>query len=250
MKKDLAGNVVLVTGGGGTKGLKLAERLTSDGAEVILSDIDLAGARSNASALGTRVRAVGLDVTDEKAWTAAVGQIERDHGRLDILVNSARIHTRNSDLAATSLESWRSQLSVNLDGAFLGIKHCLPLLRKSGAGSIINVVSLSAVAPFAPTPAYSASHAALLNLTKTAAVNCARAGERIRVNAVICGMSSNSPVGEVMEVARRLVPLGRPAVAEEIADAIAWLASNEARYITGTSITLDGGYSAEGMPGA
>ena len=88
-----------------------------------------------------------------------------------------------------------------LDGAFLGMKHALPLMRTSNGASIVNVISLSAVAPFAPTPAYSASHAALLNLTKTTAVNCARAKEDVRVNAVVCGMSSNSPVSAIAEIA-------------------------------------------------
>jgi NAD(P)-dependent dehydrogenase (short-subunit alcohol dehydrogenase family) len=149
-----------------------------------------------------------------------------------------------------TLNSWREQLAVNLDGAFLGIKHCLGPMRAGGGGTIVNVVSLSAVAPFAPTPAYSASHAALLNLTRTTAVNCARAGDKIRVNAVVCGMSANSPVGQIMEVAKRLIPIGRPAYAEDIADAILWLACEDSRYVTGTCVTLDGGYTAEGYAGA
>jgi NAD(P)-dependent dehydrogenase (short-subunit alcohol dehydrogenase family) len=90
----------------------------------------------------------------------------------------------------------------------------------------------------------------LFNLTKTTAVNCARANENIRVNAVVCGMSSNSPVGAITDVAKRLIPLGRPAYAEDIAEAIVWLASDSSRYVTGTSVTLDGGLTAESMPGA
>jgi meso-butanediol dehydrogenase / (S,S)-butanediol dehydrogenase / diacetyl reductase len=163
-------------------------------------------------------------------------------------VNSARIHTRNTDLSTTSLEAWRSQMAVNVDGAFLGIKHCLPALRLAPAGAIVNVVSLSAIAPYPPAPVYSAAHAALLNLTKTTAVNCARAGEKVRVNAVICGMSSNSPVKVIMDIAQKQIPLGRPANADDIADAILWLASDRSRYVTGSGITLDGGYTSESYP--
>lgn len=250
MTGQLAGKVALVTGGSGGKGLALAKNLTRQGARVVITDIDDAGGQANVIATGAAAEFLHLDVTDEANWIDVVTAIACNHGKLDILVNSARIHTRNPDLAATSLESWRAQVAVNLDGAFLGIKHCLGPMRAHGAGSIINVVSISAVAPFGPTPAYSASHAALLNLTQTTAVNCARAAENIRVNAVICGMSSNSPVGEIMEVAKRLVPKGRPANAEDIANAILWLASDDSSYVTGSSITLDGGYCAEGYAGA
>jgi NAD(P)-dependent dehydrogenase (short-subunit alcohol dehydrogenase family) len=250
MSKKVEGKIALITGGGGGKGLALAKLLVREGAHVIITDVDEDGGRSNVAAVGGACEFIALDVTDEVAWGAATTQIQDRHGRLDVLINSARIHTRNADLSATSLEEWRSQTAVNLDGAFLGMKHCLPLMLASDGGSIVNVISISAIAPFSPTPAYSASHAALLNLTKTTAVNCARAGQNVRVNSVLCGMSSNSPVGAIADVAKRLIPLGRPAYAEDIADAILWLASDDARYVTGTSVTLDGGYTAEGLPGA
>ena len=250
MSKKLEGKIALITGAGGGKGLALAKVLVREGAHVIITDVDEAGGHSNASAVGEACEFIPLDVTKEEAWQTAVALIIRSHGRLDLLVNSARTHTRNADLAATSLEEWRAQTAVNLDGSFLAMKHCLPLIRSSGGGSIVNVISISAVAPFAPTPAYSASHAALLNLTKTTAVNCARAEQKVRVNAVLCGMSSNSPVGAIADVAKRLIPLGRPAFAEDIAQAILWLASDDSRYVTGTSVTLDGGLTAESMPGA
>lgn len=246
----LEGKVALVTGAGGGKGLALVKLFVREGARVIITDIEEQGGRSNVTAAGEAAEFLRLDVTREDDWAVVVDQILNDYQRLDVLVNSARFHTRSADLATITLDHWREQTAVNLDGAFLGMKHCLPAMRKCGGGAIVNVVSLSAVAPFAPTPAYSASHAALLNLTRTTAVNCARAQENIRVNAVICGMSSNSPVGEVMDVARHFIPMGRPANAEDIAEAILWLASDQARYVTGSGITLDGGYTAESYPGA
>jgi NAD(P)-dependent dehydrogenase (short-subunit alcohol dehydrogenase family) len=250
MSKKLSGRVALITGAGGGKGRALAKLLVAEGAHVIITDIEVEGGQANAAAFGDACEFLPLDVASDGAWQTVVAHVQAVHGRLDVLVNSARIHTRNPDLSATTLQEWREQTAVNLDGAFLGMKHCLPLMRSGGGGSIVNVVSLSAVAPFAPTPAYSASHAALLNLTKTTAVNCARANENIRVNAVVCGMSSNSPVGAIADVAKRLIPLGRPAFAEDIADAILWLASDDSRYVTGTTVTLDGGLTAESMPGA
>jgi NAD(P)-dependent dehydrogenase (short-subunit alcohol dehydrogenase family) len=250
MIKKLENKVALITGAAGGKGLALAKLLALEGAHVIITDIDDEGGMANATTVGDAAEFMRLDVTGEEDWAAVVAQILKHHGHIDLLVNSARIHTRNIDLATTTLESWRAQTAVNLDGAFLGMKHCLPAMRLGGGGAIVNVVSLSAVAPFAPTPSYSASHAALLNLTRTVAVNCARARENIRVNAVVCGMSANSPVGAIMEVAERLIPLGRPANADDIANAILWLASDDSRYITGSSVTLDGGYTAEGYPGA
>ena len=250
MTERLAGKVALVTGGGGGKGLALARTLTREGARVVITDIEEEGGLANASATGQTAEFLRLDVTNEANWEDVVAQTLRRHGRIDVLVNSARIHTRNADLAVTTLDSWREQVAVNLDGAFLGIKHALGPMRAGGGGTIVNVVSLSAVAPFAPTPAYSASHAALLNLTRTTAVNCARGGDKIRVNAVVCGMSANSPVGEIMEVAKRLIPVGRPAYAEDIAEAILWLACEDSRYVTGSCVTLDGGYTAEGYAGA
>jgi NAD(P)-dependent dehydrogenase (short-subunit alcohol dehydrogenase family) len=249
MNGKLTGKVVLVTGGGGGKGLALAKALIRQGAHVVITDINDDGGTANAVAVGQGGEYLHLDVTDEANWIEVVATILRRHGKLDVLVNSARIHTRNNDLATTSLESWRAQLAVNLDGAFLGIKHCLYPMRSGSGGAIVNVVSVSAIAPFAPAPPYSASHAALLNLTRTTAVNCARGGDNIRANAVICGMSSNSPVSEIMDVAKRMIPLGRPAYAEDIADAIVWLACDDSRYVTGTSVVLDGGYTAESYAG-
>ena len=250
MTKRMTDKIALITGAGGGKGLALAKLLQQEGAFIVLTDIDREGGQSNAEAIGSSCDFLNLDVTKEDDWKAVIAHIQSRHGRLNLLVNSARIHTRNPDLAATALDEWKDQIAVNLDGAFLGMKHALPLMRTSNGASIVNVISLSAVAPFAPTPAYSASHAALLNLTKTTAVNCARAKEDVRVNAVVCGMSSNSPVSAITEIAQRLVPLGRPAYAEDIAEAIVWLASDNSRYVTGTSVTLDGGYTAEGLPGA
>lgn len=130
---------------------------------------------------------------------------------------------------------------VDYFGTFLGAKHALPLMIVAGGGSIVNVISLAAIRPTDNTPNYSACNAAALNLLKTIAVQYGSHG--IRANGLIVGFSDNSPVGDAYEVASRVVPLGRPANAMDIARAVLWLASDESAYVTGASLVLDGGLS-------
>lgn len=246
MTARLTGKIALLSGAGGAKGLALARLFADEGAKVVISDIDEASARRNVEDLpGRAVEFLRLDVTQEADWVSAVDHCRSTYGGLDILVNSARTHTQMQDICDLTLESWRAQTAVNLDGAFVGVRCCLPLMRESGGGSIVNVVSLSGLTPFAPSPAYSASHAALLNFTKAVAVHGGRGQALVRSNAVICGVSANSPVEAVDELARKTIPLGRPANPGDIARAILWLASDDSSYVTGSSIVLDGGHSAE-----
>jgi NAD(P)-dependent dehydrogenase (short-subunit alcohol dehydrogenase family) len=246
MAGQLVGKVVLVSGAGGTKGLALAKILSVEGARLLLTDINEEGLRRNAAEFESdAVRFTRLDVTRESDWAAAMDYAKATFGRLDVLVYSTRAWTRNPDLASTSLEGWREQVAVNLDGAFLGMKHAIPLMHACGGGSIVTVVSLSGVTPVPSFPVYSASHAGLLSLTKSVAVNCARAGQNIRANSVLCGPSSNSPFDSVHEYAKKEIPIGRPATGDDIARAILWFASDQSSYVTGSSITVDGGYSCE-----
>lgn len=250
MTGRLSGKVALVSGAAGEKGLALVRVLSNEGARIVIGDINKDGVERNAAEFDSKeVTPVRLDVTVEADWVAATTLALDTYGSLDLLVNTARIKPRQPDLAKVSLSSWRAQTAVILDGAFLGMKHALPHMRAAGGGSIVNVVSIGAVAPLAPIPGYSASNAALLNLTKTTAVNCARGGENIRVNAVITGFNGNSQIDHMDEVARKLVPLGRPACGEDIANAVLWLASDESSYVTGSTVICDGGATAEGYPG-
>lgn len=236
--------VVLMTGGGGIKGRELAARLVRAGNVVVISDLDLDRARQVADFVGhpDRIRALRLDVGDEQDWDAALADIRHKEGRLDALVNSARVISRSlvSDL---SLEEWRASIRVNLDGPFLGAKHCIPLLIESGGGSIVNVISLSAVLPNDLTAPYSASNAAVRNLSRVIALQYAHAN--VRSNSIVVGFSANSPMEEeAYALAKELVPLGRPNTPDDIAGAIEWILSDNATYLTGTEIRLDGGRSA------
>jgi 3alpha(or 20beta)-hydroxysteroid dehydrogenase len=243
MPGRLAEKVVLMSGGGGTKGQELAALLVADGARVVVSDIDEDRAAAVASAVGDpqRIRSLRLDVGDESHWEHAVGFVRETFGQLDALVNSARLISR-SLVADLSLDDWHASSRVNLDGPFLGAKHCLPMLVEAGGGSIVNIVSLSAVQPNDTTPAYAACNAAVLNLCHTIALQYAPAN--VRANSVLVGFSANSPMDDTHELARRVVPLGRPNSGADIAQAVLWLVSDHAAYVTGTELRVDGGRSA------
>jgi NAD(P)-dependent dehydrogenase (short-subunit alcohol dehydrogenase family) len=176
---------------------------------------------------------------------------------LHVLVASAGISFARP-LIETSLEEWRKVLSVNLDGVFLGLKHGIPAIAKSGGGSIVVVSSASGIKAAAGAGAYAASKAALRLLAKTAALECAKSG--IRVNTILPG-GVETPMWRTMPFFRDLIaqlgseeaafhalgaaaPLGRIAKAEEIADAILYLASDESRFVTGAELVIDGGYTA------
>ena len=235
----LAGRVALITGGARGQGASHAERLAREGAAVITGDVlDDAGeetaARLRADGLDVTYR--HLDVTDPDDWAAAVD------GRLDVLVNNAGIIHVNPLLEET-LQSWNRLLAVNATGTLLGMQATIPAMRVGGGGSIINVASIFGVTGSEGYIAYTASKAAILAMTKTAALEHARDG--IRVNAICPGgvstpMNEDEPEGGVVP----LTPLGRRAHVSEISGAVAYLASDDASFVTGTELIIDGGYLA------
>ena len=242
MTGKLEGKVALISGGGGGKGLALCKLLVSEGAKVFVSDVEANRVSGIAAQIerSDRVQHLKLDVSHEADWDSAIRRIKDSDGRLDTLITSARAFGPGP-LIDTDLDQWRSFTAVNLDGPFLGAKHALPLMMATGGGSIVGVVSLGALLPAPGLPNYSACNAAVLNLFKSIAVEYGPHG--IRANAVIAGFSDNSPVGDAFEVARRVVPIGRPANAMDIARAVLWFASDDSAYATGTSVVLDGGLS-------
>jgi NAD(P)-dependent dehydrogenase (short-subunit alcohol dehydrogenase family) len=241
MPATLDGKVVLVSGAGGTKGLALAQLLVSEGAKVYLTDLndsrltDVAEQTSHPE----NVQHWKLDVGEEAEWIETVDRITQTEGRLDVLINSAR-QFGVGRVADISIEDWRHWTAANLDGTFLGAKTVLPLMIAGGGGSIINVVSIASVRPTDNTPNYSAGQAASMNLLKTIAIQYAQDG--IRANGVLVGFSANSPLDDTAALAKRVIPLGRPANGTDIAKAILWLASDESSYSTGTTVTVDGGW--------
>jgi len=237
----LAGRVAIITGGARGQGASHAERLAREGATVVTGDVLDDAGEATAAALradGLDVTYRHLDVTDPADWAAAVALNER----LDILVNNAGIIHVNPLLEET-LEAWNGLLAVNATGTLLGMQAAIPLMRVTGAGSIINVASIFGVTGSEGYIAYTASKAAIIAMTKTAALE--HAADRIRVNAICPGgvstpMNENEPEGGVVP----LTPLGRRAHVSEISGAIAYLAGNDSSFVTGTELIIDGGYLA------
>ena len=254
------GKVALVTGGASGIGAGCAERLAEEGASVVLTDVqDVKGDELVAAInkAGGKARYLHHDVTDEAAWQSVIADVERTEGRLDVLVNNAGIGIGCPSITMMSLDDWRRQQAVNVEGVFLGIKHSLPLMRKAGnGGSIINMSSVAGLKGSAFLAAYCATKGAVRLFTKAIAMECAGAKDGIRVNSVhpgiietpiwlsITGMGqpagTNAPP-DLDAMAQAGVPLGVKGVPLDIANGVLWLASDESRYVTGQELVIDGG---------
>jgi 2-keto-3-deoxy-L-fuconate dehydrogenase len=235
------GRRALVTGAGSGIGAAVARRLHEEGAEVVLSNVSAEPVESIAAELGERASAVRLDVRDEDA----VREVVRD---IDVLANVAGI---GSTTAApdTPLEVWEDVLAVNARGTFLCCKHAIPGMVERGGGSIVNMASAAALVGLRNRVAYSASKGAVIAMTRALAVD--HVADGVRVNAV-CPGTVDSPwvrrlveeIGESLEALRARQLMGRLGTTEEIAAAVAYLASDEAAFVTGTAFVVDGGLTA------
>lgn len=250
---DLSGRTALVTGAAGGIGAATCRALASCNAAVIASDRDGAAAAALAKDLsdgGRTAHALGLDVTDEAAVKAAFAGLAETERAPDILVNNAGISIRRG-LTELSLQEWERVFDINVTGAFLCAREAVRHMEARGGGAIVNVSSimgLSGGGPY-PNPAYKSSKGALVNFTRALAVELAPA--RIRVNAVAPTWVRTPFIGALTEdremFARieALMPLGRIAEPEEVADAILFLASPMAAMITGHTLPVDGGFMAQ-----
>jgi NAD(P)-dependent dehydrogenase (short-subunit alcohol dehydrogenase family) len=247
---SFVGRSVLISGAAMGIGLTTAGRFLEHGADVWLADRD---ERALASACGDlplarRDRAIVLDVTNEDDWADAASRIATAGG-LDVLINNAgRGHFRM--LADTSLAEWREIRAVNVDALFLGTRAMLPMLAASGSGAIVNVASIRGMISGPGSGSYSAAKGAARMFAKAAALEFAALSNRVRVNTVNPGLIdtplSRAVFNDPAASARRLadIPLGRAGTAEEVADAIVFLASDAAAYITGAEVSIDGGQTA------
>jgi 3alpha(or 20beta)-hydroxysteroid dehydrogenase len=237
------GKVALVTGGARGLGAATVRRLHSEGASVVAADILDDDGKALADELGDRVRFVHLDVTSEDQWQDVVAQTEREFGKLDVLVNNAGILKFNA-LIDTPLEEFRQVLDVNLVGVFLGMKHAIPAMKRAGAGAIVNIYSTAGDAATRFCGAYTASKFGVRGITKAAALEYA--GDNIRANSVHPGGMDTPMTRAVMDETGRKyvaskVPLKRMGTPEDVANAVAFLASEDASYMTGGEVLLDGG---------
>jgi NAD(P)-dependent dehydrogenase (short-subunit alcohol dehydrogenase family) len=245
------GKVALVTGAAGGIGRATARRLADEGARVLLADLPGSGLDEVAAALGAQGLACPTDVTRSEEVERAVAMAERELGGLDLLVNNAGIEGAVASIETYPLELFDRVMAVNVRGVFLGMRHAAPALRRRGGGAIVNLASVAGVTGDPNLSAYVASKHAVIGLTRCAAPAFGPQG--IRVNAV-----APSPVetrmmraietglgGPQPELVRKLVidriPIGRYAEPDEVAALIAFLGSDEARFINGSVYTIDGG---------
>ncbi len=253
----LDGRTALVTGAAGGIGEAICRRLVDEGAWVAVADIDEMKGVRLARALGKSALFVKLDVTQDDQWRAAVETVTSQFGGLDILVNTAGIMIPSTIEDAT-LDNWRKLMAVNAESAFLGCKHAVEIMKTRGAdqpvAAIINFTSSLAVNFTPQHAAYSATKAAVRALTKSVALHCAQAGYRIRVNAVQPGAIATDMLRKNIRPGQsdddyfsQLVkrhPIGRIGTPKEIADAVVFLASDEASFMTGADLAVDGGNTA------
>jgi 3alpha(or 20beta)-hydroxysteroid dehydrogenase len=244
MTARLKGKTALITGGARGQGAAHGRRLADEGANVILGDILEDAGQAHARELraaGHDVHFVRLDVTTPGDWNAAVDAAETRFGQLDILVNNAGV-VRVAPMVDESDDGWHTTMAVNATGVFYGMRAAIPALRRNGGGSIINIASIYGPVGAPGYVAYTASKGAVIAMTKVAALEHAQ--DRIRVNA-ICPGPVRTPMSEQEgDDSVDITPLRRRAEPEEISSAVAFLASDDANYITGAELAVDGGYLA------
>jgi NAD(P)-dependent dehydrogenase (short-subunit alcohol dehydrogenase family) len=225
-----------------------ARLFAREGAAVVLGDVRVEDVEAVAADIvreGGRAEALRLDVTREEDWQQAVARAEQRFGKLDALVNNAGI-VRIIPIEQLSLQDWNDVLAVNLTGAFLGIKHALPALRRAGGGTIVNISSVGSFVGLPSIPSYQASKGGICALTKHVAVQYAQ--DNIRANAVLPGRVDTPMAGalppERLQMILKQTPLGRDARPEEVARAVLYLTSDESSYVTGAELVIDGGFTA------
>lgn len=250
------GKRVLITGGATGLGAAIARRLADEGAVVLVADIAEAAGTVLANQIGGHF--FRLDVSCEADWQAAIAAIARDFGGLDALVNNAGIASSKGgeDIERIDLADLHRIFAINVDGTILGCKHAIPLMAKSGRGSIVNLSSIAALIPAAFVIAYGASKATIAHTTRSVALHCAQAGYGIRCNSVHPGQVRTAMMNDIIERVGRetsmgsqaastlfdsQIPLGCPQEPEDIAHAVLFLVSDESRFVTGTQLIVDGG---------
>ncbi|MGB1586841.1 MAG: SDR family NAD(P)-dependent oxidoreductase [Thermoplasmatota archaeon] len=253
MSQRFQGKVALVTGGASGIGLATAHEFAREAASVVVADISqeaIDKAVAEIHELDGKAIGVVADVSKEDDIKAMVAKAEAEFGGLDIIVNNAGIGGPAGLVEDYPVDGWQKVLDINLTGVFLGMKYALPAIQRRGGGAIVNVSSILGFAGFATSSAYVAAKHGVIGLTRAAALEYAP--KSVRVNAVSPGfietpLIEDAGIKKGTEIHDFLVsqhPIGRLGTAEEIAHAIVWLASDDAKFVNGHALVADGGYLA------
>jgi len=246
--------VAIITGAAGGLGKAEALILAREGAKVVLTDIDETGVEKAAEQIrGTGAKAISTkhDVTSEPEWRKVIDRTFEEFGRLDVLVNNAGVIIYKK-IIDTSLAEWKWLMSVNLDGVFLGTKFAIEAMRKTGGGSIINIASVAGLIGNPDASAYHASKGGVRLFTKAAAIECSKAGYdyNIRVNSIYPGVINTAMADalrddvEKYNTALSWHPMGHFGEPEDVAWGVLYLASEESRFLTGSELVIDGGWTS------
>ncbi len=249
MTQQLSGRVALVTGGGTGIGAAIATRMAQEGARVVICGRRaelLEAVVDSIRSSGGEAHAVPTDLAEPENVTALIEDTAAKHGRLDALVNNA-VQMVIKPVLEMSVEEWRKSLGVGLEAVFVAVKAALPIMTAVGRGAIVNISSLAAHMSDGGLGGYSAAKAGLESFTRAAAIEAASDG--VRVNSLCLGMiateqGSGAYSGEARAAMESIIPLGRFGRPEEIANCALFLASDEAAFVTGTTLIADGGQSA------
>ncbi|GAB2679323.1 glucose 1-dehydrogenase [Saccharopolyspora gloriosae] len=248
MTRRLDGSTALVTGATGGLGVPIVRRLAAEGARVIITDVDVSACERLAAELGTEATVHALDVAEQERWHEVTVAVEAEHGGLDVLVNNAGIGSL-ATVEDETVERWERVIDIDQRGTWLGMKHCGPLIERSGGGSIVNIASiLGTGGGLANSFGYAAAKGAVRSMTANAALHWAERG--VRVNAVVPGFIGTAQLHERFDGGERHramlanTPMGRLGRPEEVAAAVAHLASDDAGYTTGSELYVDGGWAA------
>ena len=247
----LENKVALISGGARGMGAVEAHLFSKEGAKVVIGDVlEDEGRRTEAeiNESGGECVFVRLDVTSEESWQSAVGEAVNRFGKLDILVNNAGIY-RTNNVAETSSAEWDQVMEINAKGVFLGTKAAIPAMRDNGSGSIVNISSVAGLVGNLMSSAYTASKGAVRLLTKSTAIQYARDGIRcnsVHPGTIVTQMTEGMLADEAYRQDRiNRTPMGRLGTAEDVAYGVLFLASDEASFMTGSELVIDGGRTAE-----
>lgn len=245
----LKGKTAIVTGGASGIGEATVREMVKEGSHVLIADLNDSAGQKLAEELNsseTKVIYQRVNVTNEEDIANMVEKAVAEFGKLDIIFNNAGIGSTAPSIEL-SYEDWKKTISVNLDGVFLCAKHAIKAMIKNGGGSVINCASILGHVGQAATASYSAAKGGVVNLTRTLAIEYAK--ENIRVNAVCPGYIETPLLNQLDEATKKhltsLHPIGRLGKPEEVAKAVIFLASDDASFITGANLLVDGGYTAQ-----